>query len=117
MDIIEVIHMIHNGVQVNAFDLRMIPWQKMLPFFFAMNRSNHSRYGSYSLRMLESIELQYPGCKELLLSAGLSVQANDHCAHRTAINQRGEQSINRDAKTAGGSRNFTAQKAPFGGGH
>ena len=52
--------------------------------------------------MLESIELQYPGCKELLLSAGLSVQAQDHYPNRTAIDQRGEQSINRDAKTAGG---------------
>ena len=57
----------------------------MLPLFFAMNKTNYSRYGSYYLRMLESIELQYPGYKELLLSAGLSVQANDHYPNRTAI--------------------------------
>ena len=54
--------------------------------------------------MLESIELQYPGCKELLLSAGLSVQAKDHYPNRTAIDQRGEQSVNRNAKTAGGNQ-------------
>ena len=78
LDIIEVLHMIHNAVHINNFDLRMIAWKKMLPFFFAMNKTNYSRYGSYYLRMLESIDLQYPGCKELLLSAGLSVQANDH---------------------------------------
>ena len=85
LDIIEVLHMIHNAVHINNFDLRMIAWKKMLPFFFAMNKTNYSRYGSYYLRMLESIELQYPGCKELLLSAGLSVQANDHYPNRTAI--------------------------------
>ena len=106
LDIIEVLHMIHNAVQINDFDLRMIAWEKMLPFFFAMNKTNYSRYGSYYLRMLESIELQYPGCKEILLSAGLSVQAQDHYPNRTAIDQRVEQSINRNAKTAGGIKKF-----------
>ena len=102
LDIIEVLHMIHNAVQINDFDLRMIAWKKMLPFFFAMNKTNYSRYGSCYLRMLESIERQYPGCKELLLSAGLSVQAQDQYLNRTAIDQWGKQSINRDAKMAGG---------------
>ena len=104
LNIIEVLHMIHNAVQINDLDLRMIAWKKMLPFFFAMNKTNYSRYDSYYLRMLESIELQYPGCKELLLSAGLSVQTQDHYPNRTAIDQRGEQSINRDAKTAVGNQ-------------
>ena len=69
-----------------------------------MNKTNYSRYGSYYLRMLESIELQYPGYKELLLSAGLSVQTQDHYPNRTVTDQWGEQSINRDAKTAGGNQ-------------
>ena len=85
--------MIHNAVQINDFDLRMIAWKKMLPFFFAMNKTNYSRYDSYYLRMLESIELQYPGCKKLLLSADLSVQVQDHYPNRTAIDQQGEQLI------------------------
>ena len=99
-------YMIHNAVQINNFDLRMIAWKKMPPFFFVMNITNYSRYGSYYLRMLESIELQYPGCKKLLLSACLSVQAQDHYPHRTAIDQWGDQSVGRDAKTAGGIEKF-----------
>ena len=59
----------------------------MLPFFFAMNKTNYSRYGFYYLRILECIALQYPSCKELLLSARLSVQAQDHYPNRTAIDQ------------------------------
>ena len=106
LDIIKVLHMIHNAVQINDFDLRMIAWKKMPPFFFAMNKTNCSRYGSYYLRMLGSIELQYSICKKLLLSAGLSVQAQDQYPNRTAIDHRGEQSINRDAKTAGGIKEF-----------
>ena len=61
--------------------------------------------------MLESIEFQYPGCKELLLSAGLSVQAQDHYPNRTAIDQRGEESINRDAKTAGRINKFYSSES------
>ena len=111
LDIIEVLHMIYNSVQINNFDLRMIAWKKMLPFFFAMNKTNYSRYGSYYLRILEFIELQYPGCKELLLSAGLSVQAQDRYPNRTAIDQRGEQSVIRDAKTAQGINKFYSSES------
>ena len=34
-------------------------------------------------------------------TTGLSVQSQDRYAHRTAINQRSEQTITRDAKTLG----------------
>ena len=61
--------------------------------------------------MLESTELQYPGCKELLLSDGLSIQAQDHHPNRTAIDQRGEQSVNRDAKTVGGINKFYSSES------
>ena len=93
-----------NGSHCNS--CRIIAWKRMLPFFFAMNKTNYSRCGPYYLRMLEYIELQYLGCKELLLSAGLSVQAQDHYPNRTAIDQWGEKSISRDAKTAGGIKKF-----------
>ena len=41
LDIIEVLHMIHNAIQINDFDLRMTAWKKILPFFFAMNKTNY----------------------------------------------------------------------------
>ena len=111
LDVVEVLHMIHTAVQTNNFDLRVTAWKKMLPFLFALNKTNYSTYGAYYLRALESIEFAYPGCKNLLSSAGLSVQAQDHYPHRTAIDQRGEQSINRDGRTAGGIKSFYSSQS------
>ena len=58
------------------------------------------------MNLLENIEQIYPGLKELLRYKGLSVQAQDRYKLHTAIDQRGEQSINRDAKTTGGIKSF-----------
>ena len=77
-----------------------------MPFYFALNKTNYSRYGSHYVNLLENIEQIYPGLKELLRYKGLSVQAQDRYKLRTAIDQRGEQSINRDAKTTGGIKSF-----------
>ena len=52
----------------------------------------------------------HPGCKELLSHKGLSVQAQERYACRTAINQRGEQTINKDAKVAGGIKYFASDE-------
>ena len=50
----------------------------------------------------------YPGLKDLLMATGLTVQAQDRYPLRTAIDMRGEQTINRDAKTAGGVSQFAS---------
>lgn len=59
------------------------------------------RYGSYYLNSLLNIDTNYPGLKELLKDHGLSAQAQESYSLRTAIDQRGEQTINKDAKTSG----------------
>ena len=50
----------------------------------------------------------YPGNKELLLKHGVSVQGQDRYPLRTSIDQRGEQTFNRDAKTTGGIGGFAS---------
>ena len=62
---------------------------------------NYARYGSYYVQVLKQIQSKYPGLMELLLPCELSVQAQETNPVRTAIDQQGEQTINRDAKTSG----------------
>ena len=50
---------------------------------------------------MKEIDYCYLGLKPLLQSDGLSVQAQTAYPIRTSIDQRGEQSINRDAETPG----------------
>ena len=43
----------------------------------------------------------FPGMSELIEVNGLSIQTQDHHPTMTAVDQRGEQTIHRDAKTIG----------------
>jgi hypothetical protein len=63
-------------------------------------------YGSFYLQSMKSIDNVYPGLKPLLKKNCMSVQAQDRYAVRTAIDQRGEQTINKDAKSTGGVKAF-----------
>ena len=93
--------MIHLAVRENNFDLRLAAWKNWLPLHFASNQFTYARYGSYYVEVLANIETPYPGLKQLPQNTGLSVQAQEMYPFRVAIDQRGEQTINRDAKTTG----------------
>ena len=101
LEMMENQHMIHLAVQRNDFNLRTHCWENWLPFYFAFDMCNYARYGSYYVESLKTIENDYPGLKALLSTRGLTTQAQERFPIRTALDQRGEQTINRDAKTAG----------------
>jgi len=61
----------------------------------------YSRYGSYYVSMIDEMAETNPEQYNLLVENGLSVQAQDQYPLGTAADQRGEQTINKDAKTAG----------------
>ena len=107
LDVMRFQHFAHLSVQENNIEMKLICWEFFLPLYFAPSRTNYSRYGSYYLRLLQDIEEVYPGLKELLRYKGLSVQAQSRYMLRTAIDQRGEQTINRDAITTGGIKSFS----------
>ena len=110
IDIIRFLHQIHYSVQTNYYDLRLDCLKKVSPFYFALNKQNCARYGSIYLNTLTSLDITHPGCKELLTHQGLSVQGQSRYPTRIPIDQRGEETINRDAKTSGGlNQPFQAQ--------
>ena len=111
IDLMKYQHMAHTAVQTNGFELRVESWEKFLPFYFAFNMFNYARYGSFYVHTLKNMETLYPGLKDMLKKAGLSVQAQERYPMRTALDQRGEQTINRDAKTAGGIKAFSTNSS------
>ena len=66
-----------------------------------MKHNNEKKVHNLLQRVSLQIDDRYPGLKPLLQSNGFSVQAQTAYPIRTSIDQRGEQSINRDAKTLG----------------
>ena len=106
LDIIHILNGIHIAVQESNYELQLKCWKEILPYFFCLNRTNYSRYGSYYVSQLLKIDELFPGCKELSKYYGISVQGQDRYPLRTAVDQRGEQTLNCDAKTSGGITNF-----------
>ena len=93
--------MARQAIQENNFGMRTHAWASWIPYYFSTNLFNYARYGSFYLEVLKNLDQLYPELKEMLSKCGLSVQAQEKYPHRTAVDQRGEQTINRDAKTAG----------------
>ena len=50
---------------------------------------------------MENLNDVYPGLEDLISKHGLSIQAQEKHSLKTAADQRGEQTINKDAKTSG----------------
>ena len=62
----------------------------------------------YMDHTIPSIDNLYPGLKDMLSSCVVSVRGQNRCALRTATDQCGEQTSNKDAKTTGGIRGFAS---------
>ena len=108
---IYILHYFHIAVQESDDELRIKGYREMLPYFFALNLTNYSRYASYYVCMMSKIDELFPGNKELLKTYGISVQGQDKYPLQTAIDQRGEQTLKRDAKMAGGIGSFAADES------
>ncbi len=106
LDIIKVIQLVHTAVQEGKFDFRKEGFKRMMPYFFSLKKTIYSRYGSYYIEKLRALESTDPGCFALIRENGISVQEQDRYPLRAAIDQREEQTLNREAKTTGGKTGF-----------
>ena len=74
-DLMELQQMAHTSIQANDYDTRLHAWENILPYYFALNKVNYARYGTYYVETLKQIDIRYPGLKPLLEKRGMSVQA------------------------------------------
>ena len=96
----------HLAVYDNNLDLRYYCYKFFLPLYFALHKTNYALHASYYVKMLENMGVLYAGLKDLLSEKGMSVQAQERFPVRVPVDQRGEQTLNRDAKTTGGIKYF-----------
>ena len=101
IDLMQAQTMAHLAVQENDLDMLIAAWNCFLPMYFVFNKFNYARYGSLYFFTLVHMEKLYPCLRQFLVKCGISVQAQESFPSRTSIDQRGEQTINRDAKTSG----------------
>ena len=72
-----------------------------------MNKQNYALHGAFYVKVLENIATVYPGLEEIIEEKGLSVQGQAYYSLCTSTDQRGEQTLNRDAKIVGGIKCFS----------
>ena len=53
LDLTRLQHQIHTAVQTNDFDMRLEAWNKMLPYYFAFNKTNYARYGTWYVQTVK----------------------------------------------------------------
>ena len=93
-------------MQESNYELQLKCWKEILPYFFCLNRTNYSRHGIYCVSQLLNIAELFPSSKEFLKHCEISVQGQDRYPLRAVVDQRGEQTLNCDAKSGGGITNF-----------
>ena len=69
-------------------------WDYFLSFYFAANNHNYTRFGNWYFHQMKNLERYFPGLK-----VNLSVQAQGQYHLYTAVDQRGEQNLNKHART------------------
>ena len=111
IDMMKMQYQARTAVQENNYDLCLHAFQQFLPLYFSSNMDNYVRYCVYYAEVLSQIDTLYPALKDTLILKGLSIQAQDRYPLRTAVDQRGEQTINRDGKTSGSIRNVTSSSS------
>ena len=103
LGLMEKQHHFHTAVQEGNFDGRMCAWEFFLPFYFSTNKHNYARYGSWYVHQMRNRDSLHSG-NEIIFS----VQSQARYNLRTAVDQREEQSLNKDRKTVDGVRRFSA---------
>ena len=111
-EIIDLIHQLHYAINVNDFSLRLSSWEELLKLSFTMNKQNYSRYGTYYVLQLRSLDSTHPGARQEIEEKGISVCRNDF-GIRQSIDGAGEQTSMRSSKTAGGIKNSATQQSTY----
>ena len=103
LDLMEKQHHFHTAVQEGNIDGRMCALEFFLLLYLSTNKHNHARYGNWYVYQMRNRDSLHSG-NDIIFS----VQSQARCNLRTTVYQRGEQSLNKDAKTVGGVRRFSA---------
>ena len=73
----DLIHQLHYAINVNDYFLRLASWEELLTLSFVMNKQNYSRYGTYYVLQLRSIDSTHPGARQEIEEKGVSVCRNE----------------------------------------
>ena len=112
LNAVERLHILRYAINRNDFDLRLQMWEEAIQGCFSMNKVNYARYGTYYIMQLKNLDQTHPGAREELEKNGISVCRNK-LNIRQSIDGAGDSTFMKDAKIAGGIKNFMSQDSTY----
>src|SRR6218665_529940 len=111
MSYVDIVNLMLDLVQASRegnWSLHLASVRSLIPWCFAYDHSNYARYLPVYLAHMSSLEQQHPEVKSEFDSGSFSVQLSDNNTFgRIPVDQTIEETVNRDTKTAGGTRGFS----------
>ncbi|CAC5360780.1 unnamed protein product [Mytilus coruscus] len=110
IEMVELLLLFTRATREGNWELHLACAEKMLPWFFAYDSQNYSRYMSFYLLHMQNLPNTHPDAHIYLSSGGFCVQRSSHGFSRSTVDQTIEQTLNRDTKTRGGIVGFSLNK-------
>lgn len=108
LDMVEVLLALLRSTRLGNWPMHLNAIRDMLPWCFAYNRINYSRYLSLYYRDMMHLEEDHPETYTSFMDAGFSVQlSSSNNFSRIPMDQTIEETVNRDTQTAGGTKGFS----------
>ena len=98
------------SIRQGDWNLHLACIRDMLPWMFAYDRTNYSRYLSCYWCDMMSLEDTHPSAHEAFKAGDLVVQRSSSAFSQVAVDQTIEQTTNRDTKSKGGIVGFSLNK-------
>ena len=109
-DMVEILLLFLRGTREGNWELHLASVRSMLPWIFAYDHINYSRYlPAYWLEMVDLVNT-HPLIHQKCMEGEFVVQRSDMTFAQIACDQTIEQTANRDSKTKGGMTGFTTSK-------
>ena len=99
MEMVSKLHQFKFAIKTNNLALRIDAWEYFLSLSFATNKIYYARYGIFYIQQLKNLDSTHPRTFEEICDF-VSVRRNKTGIGQ-AIDQAGEQTYMRNAKTAG----------------
>uniref|UniRef100_UPI00358FFA87 uncharacterized protein n=1 Tax=Myxine glutinosa TaxID=7769 RepID=UPI00358FFA87 len=110
IEIVEVILLFLRGTREANWELHLASVRRMLPWVFAYDHLNYSRYLPVYWLEMSDLATTHPTIHQQCLEGDFAVQRSNNAFAKLAYDQTIEQTANRDSKTKGGMTGFTTSK-------
>jgi hypothetical protein len=108
VDIVEIMLGLIRADRQGDWHLHLACIRDLIPWCFAMDKTNYSRYLPVYFAQMTQLEQTSPDLHAHFLNGGFSVQLRQASPFsRIAVDQTVEETVNKDTQTSGGSRGFS----------